>query len=40
MKKDKISKDLIIELCEKYKNCIDIGVIRDLVMIVLSYAGF
>ena len=40
IKKDTIPHNFIIDLCEKYKDCIDLGVIRDLAMIVLCYAGF
>ena len=37
IKKDTIPHNFIIDLCEKYKDCIDLGVIRDLVIIVLCY---
>ncbi|XP_033761708.1 uncharacterized protein LOC117343458 [Pecten maximus] len=40
VKKDIITSDQIIALCEKYESSTDVLVLRDLVMIVLSFAGF
>ncbi|XP_060064989.1 uncharacterized protein LOC132545330 [Ylistrum balloti] len=40
VKKNCVSTSDIIELCEKYKDETDLLVIRDLVMIVLAFAGF
>lgn len=39
MKKDCIIR-FVDELCEKYKDTVDLLIIRDLAMIVLSFAGF
>lgn len=39
-KKDPVNNDMIIELCSIYKHSTDILVVRDLTMILLSYAGF
>ena len=40
VKKDIVTSGQIIELCEKYQDCTNILVLRDLAYIVLSFAGF
>ena len=40
IKKDIVTSDQIIQLCEKYKDSADVLVHRDLAYIVLSFAGF
>lgn len=39
-KKDPITTDVLIELCDYYKNSSDLLIIRDLTMMLLSFAGF
>lgn len=39
-KKDIVTSDHIVEVCEKYERSNDILVLRDLAMIILCYAGF
>ena len=39
-KKDPVTSQMIIELCSKFKDSVDLMIIRDLAMIVLSFAGF
>lgn len=40
VKKDTISPELIVDLCNLYERSTDLLVIRDLCMIVIAYAGF
>ena len=40
VKKEPISVNMLIELCDKFINCIDLLVIRDLTMILIGFAGF
>ena len=39
-KNDPVTSQMIIELCSKFKDSDDLMIIRDLAMIVLSFAGF
>ena len=39
-KKDPVSAEMLIELCDKFLCCNDLLVIRDLTMILLSFSGF
>ena len=39
-KKDPVTSQMIIELCSQFKDSDDLMIIRDLAMIVLSFAGF
>ncbi|VDI72278.1 Hypothetical predicted protein [Mytilus galloprovincialis] len=39
-KKDPVSKDILIDLCSKYQYSNDLTVVRDLVMILLSFSAF
>lgn len=39
-KKDPVTSQVIIELCSQFKDSDDLMIIRDLAMIVLSFAGF
>lgn len=39
-KKDPVNTDLLIKLCNRFADSDDLLVIRDLTMILLSYAGF
>ena len=40
VKKDSVSVDMIIKLCDKYDTCTDLCTIRDLCLIVLCFSGF
>jgi integrase len=40
VKKEPISVNMLIELCDKFINGIDLLVIRDLTMILIGFAGF
>jgi len=40
VKKEPITVNMLIELCDKFINCIDLLVIRDLTMILIGFAGF
>ncbi|XP_060077422.1 uncharacterized protein LOC132556976 [Ylistrum balloti] len=40
VKKDCVSSELLIQLCKKYKDSNDALIVRDLAMIVVSFAGF
>ncbi|XP_021338875.1 uncharacterized protein LOC110440251 [Mizuhopecten yessoensis] len=40
IKKDCVSADMLIKLCDSHKDSRDITVVRDLAMIVLCFAGF
>lgn len=39
-KKEPISKEMIIELCNKYEECNDILIVRNMLMILFGFAGF
>ena len=39
-KKDPVTPDLLIKLCEKFGHCNDLLIIRDITMILLCFAGF
>lgn len=39
-KKDPVTSELLIQLCEHCLDCNDLLIIRDLTMILLSFAGF
>lgn len=39
-KKDPVSKDILIDLCSMYQYSNDLTVVRDLVMILLSFSAF
>jgi site-specific recombinase XerD len=39
-KKDLVASQMIIKLCSQFKDSDDLMIIRDLAMIVLSFAGF
>lgn len=39
-KKDPVTSELLIQLCEHFQDCNDLLIIRDLTMILLSFAGF
>ncbi|VDI44986.1 Hypothetical predicted protein [Mytilus galloprovincialis] len=39
-KKDPITPETLIELCDMFKNSLDLLVIRDLAMMILSFLGF
>ena len=39
-RKDPVTSDMLIELCDKFKDSDDLLVIRDLCMILLSFSGF
>ena len=39
-KKDPITKDVIIALCDKFQESTDLLIVRNLTMIVFSFAGF
>ena len=39
-RKDPVSSEMLVNLCELYKESTDLLEIRDLTMILLSYAGF
>ena len=39
-KKDHVTSHMIIELCSEFKDSDDLMIVRDLAMIVLSFAGF
>ena len=39
-KKDPVTSDLLIDLCKKFVDCNDLLIVRDLAMILLSFAGF
>ena len=39
-KKDVVDSEILISLCNVYKNSLDIIELRDLSMIMLAYAGF
>ena len=39
-RKDPVTTDMLIELCNKHKDSSDLLVVRDLTMILLSFAGF
>ena len=40
VKKDPVSTEDLISLCDKYLDCNDLVVVRDLTMILLGFAGF
>ena len=39
-KKEPISPDTLIELCNMFKDSVDLLIVRDLAMILLSFSGF
>ncbi|XP_063448313.1 uncharacterized protein LOC134727849 [Mytilus trossulus] len=39
-KKDPVTTDVLIELCDNFKDCSDLLVLRDLTMMLLWFAGF
>lgn len=39
-KKDPVSSEMLVQLCDKYKDSNDLMVVRDLTMILLGFAGF
>ena len=39
-RKDPVTSDMLVNLCNKYKDCKDLLIIRDLTMILFCYAGF
>ncbi|XP_071172397.1 integrase/recombinase xerD homolog, partial [Mytilus edulis] len=39
-KKDPVTTDVLIELCDNFKDCSDLLVLRDLTMMLLCFAGF
>ncbi|XP_063414138.1 integrase/recombinase xerD homolog [Mytilus trossulus] len=39
-KKDPITPETLIELCDMFKNSLDLLVVRDLTMMILSFSGF
>ena len=40
MKKQPVNPELLLTLCEKYSECTDILIVRDLWMIVLGFSAF
>ena len=40
IKKDILSTEMIIELCDKFVESTDLAIVRDLSMITLGYASF
>ena len=40
VKKEPITVNMLIELCDKFIYCIDLLVIKDLTMILIGFAGF
>lgn len=40
VKKDIVTSEQIVQLCEKYESTEDVLILRDLSMIVLSFSGF
>ena len=39
-KKDPVTVEMLINLCDKYSNCTDLLIVRDLTMILLCFSGF
>lgn len=39
-RKEPISSDILINICDKFKDSLDLLVIRDLTMMLISFAGF
>ena len=39
-RKDPVTSDMLVNLCNNYKDCKDLLIIRDLTMILFCYAGF
>ena len=39
-RKDPISREILISLCDKFKDCNDVIHVRDISIILLSFAGF
>ena len=39
-RKDPVSTEMLIELCDSYSNCNDLLIIRDLTMALISFSGF
>jgi len=39
-RKDPVTVEILIKLCEQFKDCSDLFVLRDLTMILISFAGF
>lgn len=39
-RKEPISKEMIIELCNKFEECNDILIVRNMLMILFGFAGF
>lgn len=40
IKKEPISKDMIISLCSKFIDCNDLLIVRNMLMILFGFAGF